>query len=235
MRTRTGLLLVGGGLVAASLTGVLAAAGAPAGEFGRLIAGGDFTALRDHLRGFGPWAPLVSFALVQLQAIAAPLPSFPLVYANGLLYGTLRGGLLSWASVLVSAVLCFGLARLAGRPLVERFASPAALRRADGLFERFGVLAVFLGRLLPLTAFDLLSYAAGLTPLRLVPFTVATALGMTPSIFLMAAAGDLGRSSLRALLVGLLGLGVLGGAAVLLAQAMRRRLAPGRAAVNRDG
>lgn len=235
MRTRMGLLLVGGGLVAASLAGALAAAGAHVGEVARLLAGGDFGALRDHLRGFGPWAPLVSFALVQLQAIAAPLPSFPLVYANGLLYGTLWGGLLSWASVLVSAVLCFGLARLAGRPLVERLASPAALRRADGLFERFGVLAVFLGRLLPLTAFDLLSYAAGLTPMRLVPFTVATALGMTPSIFLMAAAGDLGRSSLLALLVGLLGLGVLAGAAVLLAQAMRRRLAPGRATVNRDG
>ena len=45
---------------------------------------------------------------------------------------------------------------------------------------------------MPLTAFDLLSYAAGLTPMRLAPFLVATAVGMTPATFLMAWAGDIG-------------------------------------------
>ena len=38
------------------------------------------------------------------------------MYANGLLFGTWWGGLLSWASILLSALLCFGLGRLlAGR------------------------------------------------------------------------------------------------------------------------
>ena len=139
-------------------------------EIGRLLVAGDRSGVRDHLRAFGPWAPVVSAALILGQAVVAPLPSFPLIYANGLLFGTLWGGLLSWASVLASAALCFGLARLGGRPLVERVASPAALRRTDALFERYGVFAVLLARLMPVTAFDLLSYAAGLTRMRLVPF-----------------------------------------------------------------
>ncbi|HSF03472.1 MAG TPA: VTT domain-containing protein, partial [Solirubrobacterales bacterium] len=96
---------------------------------------------------------------------------------------------------LASAALCFSLARRFGRPLVERVVSPAALRRADMVFLRHGAFAVLLGRLLQLTAFDLLSYAAGLTPMRLGPFLVATAIGMTPATFLMAAAGDLGSTS----------------------------------------
>ena len=77
-----------------------------------LLAVGDLAGVRDYLRSFGVWAPLVSAALVQVQAIVAPLPSFPIMYANGLLFGTWWGGLLSWASILLSALLCFGLGRL---------------------------------------------------------------------------------------------------------------------------
>jgi uncharacterized membrane protein YdjX (TVP38/TMEM64 family) len=189
---------------------------------GYLLAAGDLATIREHLRGFGPWAPMVAFALIQVQALLAPLPSFPVIYASGLLFGTLWGGLLAWVSVLVSATLCFGLARWWGRPLVQRVASPTALRQADALFERYGVFAVLLGRLLPLTAFDLLSYVAGLTPMRLRPFLVATAIGMTPATFLMAAAGDLGSASW-----GTLGAAVLGiGALAALAAWLRPRLAP---------
>jgi uncharacterized membrane protein YdjX (TVP38/TMEM64 family) len=194
-------------------------------EIARLLAARDLPGVRDHLRGYGPWAPVVSVLLILGQAVVAPLPSFPLVYANGLLFGTLWGGLLSWTSVLASAALCFGLARLGGRPLVERFVSPAGLRRADALFERYGVFAVLLARLMPVTAFDLLSYAAGLTRMRLVPFLVATAIGMTPATFLMAAAGDLGRRGLAPLVAGAVGLGVL----VALALWLRPALRPGPA------
>ncbi len=157
-----------------------------------LLAAGDLAGVRDYLRGFGVWAPVVSILLVQLQAVIAPLPSFPLMYANGLLFGTWWGGLLSWASILLSAVLCFGLARRFGRPVVERLVSPAALARADRHLARYGPLAVLVGRLVPLTAFDLLSYAAGLTRMRLLPFALATAVGMAPAVFLTAAAADLG-------------------------------------------
>jgi uncharacterized membrane protein YdjX (TVP38/TMEM64 family) len=191
---------------------------------GPLLAVGDLSGVREHLRGFGPWAPAVAFALIQVQAVVAPLPSFPVIYANGLLFGTLWGGLLSWVSVLVSAALCFALARLWGRPLVERVVSPAALRRADALFERYGVFAVLLGRLLPLTAFDLLSYAAGLTPMRLRPFLVATAIGMTPATFLMAAAGDLGGGSLGMLVGAAAGIAALAGTAAWLRPWVRARL-----------
>jgi uncharacterized membrane protein YdjX (TVP38/TMEM64 family) len=75
----------------------------------------------------------------------------------------------------------------------------------------------------PFTAFDLLSYAAGLTPMRLVPFLIATAIGMTPATFLMAAAGDLGTRGLGPLLGGALGIAVLAGGALWLRAAVRPR------------
>jgi uncharacterized membrane protein YdjX (TVP38/TMEM64 family) len=192
-------------------------------DLGRLLAAGDLPGVREHLRGCGPWAPIVAFGLIQLQAVAAPLPAFPVIYANGFLFGTLWGGLLSWVSVLVSAALCFGLARCWGRPVIERVVSPAALRRADVLFERHGPFAVLLARLLPLTAFDLLSYAAGLTPMRVLPFLVATAIGMTPATFLMAWAGDLGTSSPGALVAGTLGIAAFAAGAAWLGARRRAR------------
>ncbi len=217
-----GLLVAGvAGLLLALPAGVRAGVGHALG----LVVAGDLGALREYLRGFGVWAPLVSAALIQLQALIAPLPSFPLMYANGLLFGTWWGGLLSWTSILVSAVLCFGLARLFGRPLVERILSPAALAWADRHLVRFGPFAILVGRLIPLSSFDLLSYAAGLTPMRLLPFCLATGLGMTPAIFLTAAAADVGWRSPWALVGGLVGIAALAGLAVLLRPVVARRLA----------
>jgi uncharacterized membrane protein YdjX (TVP38/TMEM64 family) len=181
-----------------------------------LLAAGDFAGVRDYLRSFGVWAPLVSAALMQVQAVVAPLPSFPLMYANGLLFGTWWGGLLSWISILLSALLCFGLARLFGRPLVERVVSTGALAWADRHLTRYGPFALLLGRLIPLTAFDLLSYAAGLTRMRLAPFCLATGLGMAPSIFLTAAAADVGWRSPWAWAAALAGIAALAGLVTLL-------------------
>jgi len=224
-------LLVAALLVALLAAGVIAATHPEVrqglGHAVALLRDGDLEGLRAYLRSFGVWAPLVSAALVQVQAVVAPLPSFPLMYANGLLFGTLWGGLLSWASILLSAVLCFGLARAFGRPLVERFVSPAALRWADRHVTRFGPFAVFLGRLIPLTSFDLVSYAAGLTPMRLGPFCVATGLGMTPAIFLTAAAGDAGWRSPWAAVGGILAITALAGLVALLRPVLLRRLARG--------
>src|SRR5262245_45354799 len=222
-RVPTALLAAGAAaavLVLAFLSGLPAGVGRAVG----FLAAGDLAGLREYLRSFGLWAPLVSAALMQVQAVIAPLPSFPLMYANGLLFGTLWGGLLSWTSILVSAMLCFGLARVFGRPLVERFVSPRALARADRHLVRLGPLALFVTRLIPLTSFDLLSYAAGLTPMRLGPFCVATGLGMAPAIFLTAAAGDLGWRSPWALVAGVAGIAALAGLVVLVRPVVKRGL-----------
>jgi uncharacterized membrane protein YdjX (TVP38/TMEM64 family) len=69
----------------------------------------------------------------------------------------------------------------------------------------------------------LLSYAAGLTPMRLGPFLVATAIGMAPATFLMAAAGDLGGGSPGALVGATLGIAALAGAALWFRPGLRAR------------
>src|SRR5262249_18395904 len=110
--------------------------------------------------------------------------------------------------------------RPAARGAIREPESPRARRP----LARLAPLALFVTRLTPLTSFDLLSYAAGLTPMRLGPFCVATGLGMAPAIFLTAAAGDLGWRSPWALVAGIAGIAALAGLVVLVRPVVKRGL-----------
>ncbi|STT79819.1 alkaline phosphatase [Klebsiella pneumoniae] len=70
--------------------------------------------VRGFIAAWGPQAALVSFALMILQAIVAPLPAFLITLANAALFGAFWGGALSWFSAMVGAGLCFCIARALG-------------------------------------------------------------------------------------------------------------------------
>ena len=150
----------------------------------------DIGKLRDVLLSFGPWAPVVSFLLMVLQSVVAPLPAFVITIANGLLFGAFWGGVLSWSSAMVGAALCFAIARALGRPLVERLVGSAPLAKSDAIFERYGTHAVLIARLIPLISFDVVSYAAGLTSIGFLPFMVATGLGQLPATVVYSLLGQ---------------------------------------------
>ncbi|MDQ3699480.1 MAG: TVP38/TMEM64 family protein [Chloroflexota bacterium] len=160
----------------------------------------DIGRLRDYLRGLGAWAPAVSFLLMVVQSVAAPLPAFVITIANGLLFGAFWGTVLSWSSAMVGAALCFGIARALGRPTVERLAGSGPVAKADAFFDRYGSAAVLIARLVPVISFDVVSYAAGLTRIGLLPFLVATGLGQLPATIVYSILGENLTSGSRAAL-----------------------------------
>lgn len=155
-----------------------------------LLAQGDVASLRDYLRSFGIWAPLVSTLLMVLQSLVAPLPAFLLAFANGLAFGTFWGGLLTFLSALLAASISFGISRALGRATVERLAGRAGLAMANRWLARHGPWALLLARLMPVISFDIISYAAGLTAMRFRWFVLATAAGILPTTFLYAYLGE---------------------------------------------
>lgn len=190
-----------------------------------VLARADVGALRAYVLGFGAWAPLVSAGLMILQAVVAPLPSSPVTFVNGLVFGTWWGGLLSWASALVGAGICFGLSRRFGRPLAERLVTRPALAWSDAFFQRFGAHAVLIGRLLPVVSFDVVSYGAGLTGMSFLVFMLATAVGMLPGTLLYSYLGHLGGRSAWALMWALAAVTALGLVVLLLKPTLSGRLA----------
>lgn len=161
---------------------------------------GAIRAFRDYLLGFGLWAPVVSAALMVFQSVAAPLPAFVVTFANGLLFGWAWGALLSWSSAMLGALLCFGIARSLGRPVVEKLVGGApALDTADRFFARYGQRTILVTRLLPFVSFDLISYAAGLTSMSIGHFLWATGLGQLPATLLYSYLGEHVSGSVKAL------------------------------------
>jgi uncharacterized membrane protein YdjX (TVP38/TMEM64 family) len=155
-----------------------------------ILGRGDVAGLRDYIVSFGLWAPVASCFLMVLQALAAPVPSFLITFANGLAFGVFWGWMLSLFGHVLAAAVCFGVSRALGRGPVEVLVGRTGLESADRWFERWGTYAVFAGRLLPGVAFDAISYAAGLTRMRFGGFTLATALGILPQTFLYSYLGQ---------------------------------------------
>lgn len=96
--------------------------------------------------------------------------------------GYLAGSLIGW-----------GIGVVGGRPLIERHGrwlhvSPQTFERAERWFDRFGMLAVFLGRITPVVR-SFISVPAGVLGSPLGPYTLLTLLGSLVWCFAFAAAG----------------------------------------------
>ena len=141
----------------------------------------DVESVKEYIRSFGVWAVAISFMMMILQSIAAPIPAFFITFANAAIWGWWRGAILSWSSAMAGAAICFGISRLYGRGVAEKFASKMALDDVEVFFEKYGKNTILVARLLPFVPVDPISYAAGLTPMKFGGFFLATGLGQLPA------------------------------------------------------
>jgi uncharacterized membrane protein YdjX (TVP38/TMEM64 family) len=116
-----------------------------------------------------------------LQAFIAPIPSFLITGANGVVFGIFWGTIISWTGAMIGAAGTFYLARILGVDFVRRFEKKdSLLKKVDDISQVHGAKVIFIGRLLPFVSFDFLSYAAGLSKIPANKFFVATGIGMLP-------------------------------------------------------
>ena len=163
----------------------------------------DVDQTRQYILSFGLWAPAISFLMMIFQAIAAPLPAFLITFANAAIFGWWQGALLSWSSSMVAAALCFLISRRF-RGLSEKLVSRFDLRRVDGFFLRHGQYAILVSRLLPFVSFDVVSYAAGMTPMKVRHFLLATGIGQLPATLIYSYVGGMLTGGAKLFVTGLL-------------------------------
>ena len=173
-------------------------------EVFRVFATGDFQKLKDFVASYGSYAAAISFLLMVLQSVVAPLPAFLITFANAALFGFWKGALLSWSSAMVGAALCFFIARSLGREAVEKLTSKGALKNIDDFFKRHGKQSILIARLLPFISFDIVSYAAGLSSVSFLGFWVATGLGQLPATLVYSYVGGFLTGGAKLLVTGLL-------------------------------
>lgn len=143
----------------------------------------------EFLRSFGGWTFVVVIALFIVEALIAPLPTWFLMIANGMLFGPWIGALVSFVGVMAGAMAAFSVARWLARRFIRGFIPDSLLTRVDDFSRNNGFAILLVLRLVPFTSTDLWSYVAGLSRLPLLHFIAATALGDLPGIALFSFVG----------------------------------------------
>ena len=169
-----------------------------------VLGSANLDAVVEYIRSFGPWAVAFSFCLMVFSSILAPLPAFMITLSNAAIFGWWQGAILSWSSAMAGAALCFFIARILGRDVVEKIAGKGALASVEGYFKKYGTRTILVCRLLPFVSFDAVSYFAGLTPMGFLAFFIATGIGQTPATIVYSYVGGMLTGGAKLLMIGLL-------------------------------
>jgi uncharacterized membrane protein YdjX (TVP38/TMEM64 family) len=169
----------------------------------------DIDVLISRARNLGIYGPLLLIGLMAMAIVFNPLPSAPIALGAGAIYGHTLGTVYIVAGAELGAMLAFMIARWAGYDLTRRFFGETGSLKGISSQNALTTL-VFVSRLIPFMSFDLVSYAAGLSPIKPWRFAVATLLGLLPVSFALAHYGaEIGNGDYRTLVGIVLVIGLL--------------------------
>ena len=148
--------------------------------------------IREYIDGFGAAGGLVFLAIQILQIVVAFIPGEPIEVLAGMMYGTVPGLLMCMLGCFVGSILVFFLVKWLGRDFVYNFFSEEKVHKLKFLndknsFEKLTFILFFI----PGTPKDILTYVAGLTPIRPLRFFIISSIARIPSIVTSTLAGSL--------------------------------------------
>jgi len=144
----------------------------------------DVKVLAARIRGLGNWGYAAVIGLMVVHSFV-PFPAEILALCAGAVYGTLWGTVLIWVGAMIGASLSFALARWLGQPFVSAVLGPKSCAKLDGWTAEQGAVTLLVARFIPIIAFNLINYCAGLTRVSWGTFLWTTGLGIVPLTVLM--------------------------------------------------
>jgi len=141
------------------------------------------------LISLGSYSPIFFVLLQGLQVVISPIPGELTGIAGGYIYGATWGFVFSTLGLTLGSWAAFELARILGRPFVEKFVSEDLLKKFEFLTTDTGATICFLLFLIPGFPKDVLCYLLGLSRMRRSTFLVISTLGRMPGTFLLTMQG----------------------------------------------
>ena len=133
--------------------------------------------------------PVAIISLIAFAIIITPIPSAPIALVSGALYGHTFGTIYVVIGALLGALSAFMISRTLGYDYINKKLHQKMPEKILGSQNTL-MMIVFVTRLAPFISFDVISYAAGLTKLTLLRFTLATLMGIIPISFILAHLGS---------------------------------------------
>ena len=136
--------------------------------------------LKSLVASWGWMAPPVFIVIQALQVVISPFPGEITGPVGGALFGTLWGVVYSTIGLTAGTLICFGIGRKWGEPLVRPWLSEHHWNRMNFILEAEGVILCFILYLIPGFPKDILSYLFGISPLPFWPFAIASTVARIP-------------------------------------------------------
>jgi len=138
---------------------------------------------RDLLISYGGTSILVFVLFQVMQVVVVAIPGELVQLAGGYVYGTVLGTLYSLTGILLGSIIVFYISRLLGFSIVKRFISREKLDKFSFLMNsQKSEIAMFILFVIPGLPKDILTYIAGLTPIKPLRFFVIITIGRFPAL-----------------------------------------------------
>lgn len=148
----------------------------------------DTEQFKTYIIATGYWGIIIIIGLMAFAIIFKLLPSAAVALASGAVYGHTWGTIYIIIGAWIGALIAFSITRLLGNDALCRLSGRRILMKEEQS-QSWLMWGVFVSRLIPVLPYDLISYAMGLTALKLWRFSLATLIGVIPTSFFLAHVG----------------------------------------------
>lgn len=152
---------------------------------------GGVDGLRDWLTEHTWSGRIVFIAMTVAQILLAFIPGEPLELAAGYAFGAIEGTILCIVGIVLGSALVYLLVKTLGIKIINVFFSTDKLRELPFWKNRKRLeLIAFILFLIPGTPKDLMTYAIGLTPMKLHRWLIITGTARLPSVLTSTLCAD---------------------------------------------
>jgi uncharacterized membrane protein YdjX (TVP38/TMEM64 family) len=135
------------------------------------------------LNSYGQKGKFIFILIQTLQVIVAAIPGEILQLGGGYIYGIWLGTIYSITGIFLGSIIVFYLSRFLGYSIVRLFVSQKNAKKLDFMINsNKSEIGMFILFLLPGMPKDVLTYIAGLTPVKPHRFLIFATLGRLPAL-----------------------------------------------------
>ncbi len=145
--------------------------------------------IREIVVGYGMWGYVVFSLFNIFQIIFAPIPGHVVTISSGILFGFVKGVIITWVSVIIGGSIVMVISRFYGRKMLDYLLDRKA-QKFEMTITRKGIPFILLLSIFPNPIGDGLFYLAGLTTIPLRILLPIISMGRLPGIIISVLVGD---------------------------------------------
>lgn len=159
-------------------------------EAWNILTSEDRQLISDWVSQFGIFGIIILLLFFLVQMFIFILPSWFLIVVSVLAYGPVMGGVIALGGIALAATAAYWIGHFFGDLTIHKIIDKKNEEKMKTYLDRYEFWLVVIFRLAPFLSDDIISYIAGLTFMSYSRFILATIIGSSPLIAVIAYLGE---------------------------------------------